>query len=283
MAVTEKLNTAMNNTHGNLHLSSLNTNKEQTNMKKSFAVIIFLSASITTIWAQKISMNTLTTAGDYTKNKNGVSVSWTIGEVFSQTITNDHHVTEGFQQGALERQAKVQLTATRQDASTVILEWQATGTIEYTGGFYVQRRFEGEYEFQSIAFIKGENNKHGYLAIDANTSSKNTFYRIEYLNNNNSLTTNIEAVKGIPVIEYISVYPNPVVNQLNIRFKSDVEDEISIQIFDQTGRTHIPQDLFPVSNQTYEVKAVNDLPTGIYIINVIKNGSLLGSKQFVKS
>ena len=49
--------------------------------------------------AQQISRDILTTAGGVAKNTDGVSLSWTIGDVFSQTTLSEQHLTEGFQQG----------------------------------------------------------------------------------------------------------------------------------------------------------------------------------------
>ena len=48
---------------------------------------------------QQLSRSIITTAGDFSKNENGVSLSWSMGEVFSQTMLHDHHLTGGFQQG----------------------------------------------------------------------------------------------------------------------------------------------------------------------------------------
>jgi len=69
-------------------------------MKKELLLLIFIIATSTS-YAQQISRSILTTAGDVSKNKDGVTVSWTIGDVFSQTVQEDNHLTEGFQQGTL--------------------------------------------------------------------------------------------------------------------------------------------------------------------------------------
>jgi len=71
-----------------------------TYMTKLTLTLIFSAISIFTI-GQTISISTVTSAGDFVKNENGISMSWTMGEVFAQTIQDDNHLTEGFQQGEL--------------------------------------------------------------------------------------------------------------------------------------------------------------------------------------
>lgn len=69
-------------------------------MKKQFLLLILIT-SATISYAQQISRSIITTAGDTAKSKDGNTVSWTIGDVFGQTIQKEDHLTEGFQQGLL--------------------------------------------------------------------------------------------------------------------------------------------------------------------------------------
>lgn len=68
-----------------------------------FFLILFISS---TAAAQSLSRSNLSTAGGLVSNDVGVSLSWTIGEVFSETIQNNSHVTGGFQQGELSKTQK---------------------------------------------------------------------------------------------------------------------------------------------------------------------------------
>lgn len=73
-------------------------------MKLNFLLHLFLLTTYS-ISAQEISREILTTAGDISKNENGVSLSWTIGDVFCQTMLAEQHLTEGFQQGDLAKKS----------------------------------------------------------------------------------------------------------------------------------------------------------------------------------
>ena len=69
-------------------------------MKYSIALIALFFAFMP-LYGQDISQSTISTAGGSTTNKSGLSMSWTIGEVFGQTAEKGCYVTEGFQQGLL--------------------------------------------------------------------------------------------------------------------------------------------------------------------------------------
>ncbi len=65
------------------------------------ALIFFFSS---TTYGQEISISTISPSGDYVKNEAGISVSWTMGQVFDQSIFGNYHFTEGFQQGTLSQE-----------------------------------------------------------------------------------------------------------------------------------------------------------------------------------
>lgn len=71
----------------------------------TFMKINFLALSFCffffTIDAQNISSEVISSAGDYSATDNGVSINWTIGEIYGETIIGEHHLTAGFQQGEL--------------------------------------------------------------------------------------------------------------------------------------------------------------------------------------
>ena len=68
---------------------------------KLFSTLLALLCISLSATAQQISRDFLTSAGGFSIDENGISLSWSIGGVFCQTIIGDHHLTEGFQQGEL--------------------------------------------------------------------------------------------------------------------------------------------------------------------------------------
>lgn len=72
--------------------------------KYPFTLILLFLAHI--LFSQTISRSNLATAGDVLSNSSGVTLSWTIGEVYSNTVKQANHITGGFQQGILIKKDK---------------------------------------------------------------------------------------------------------------------------------------------------------------------------------
>ncbi len=77
---------------------------------KTSLFFLGLMLSSTIFFGQQISRSTLSTAGDLSKSETGISLTWTVGEVFSETIQSEYHVTGGFQQGVLAKSISTDAT-----------------------------------------------------------------------------------------------------------------------------------------------------------------------------
>ncbi len=75
-------------------------------MRSKFSFTLLLLFSTHILISQTISRSNLATAGDVLSNSSGVTLSWTIGEVFSNTVQQANHITGGFQQGILPKKNK---------------------------------------------------------------------------------------------------------------------------------------------------------------------------------
>lgn len=70
-------------------------------MNKKLIFILLLLAVVQTMFSQKIILSVLAPAGDY-KSLSGYSLSWTMGEVMTETFASgDLKLTQGFQQPGL--------------------------------------------------------------------------------------------------------------------------------------------------------------------------------------
>ncbi len=87
-----------------------------TQIMKLIYTISVLSFFMTTLFGQEFSMNIISAAGDYHINEEGTSISWTMGQIFNQSILGDDHLTEGFQQGKLQDQT-VQRNSSKETSS----------------------------------------------------------------------------------------------------------------------------------------------------------------------
>jgi hypothetical protein len=70
-------------------------------MHKKLVFILILCAAVQAVFSQKIILSVLAPAGDY-KSLSGYSLSWTMGEVMTETFASgDLKLTQGFQQPRL--------------------------------------------------------------------------------------------------------------------------------------------------------------------------------------
>lgn len=102
----------------------------------------------------------------------------------------------------------------------------------------------------------------------------------------NTVTWTIEkALLGIENIESttddfeISMFPNPALNSVNLKFESHTVDNLSIEIISMEGRK-----LLTTSLSNYETKSIDTstFSTGIYLTNFYANHVLIASKKLVK-
>lgn len=58
--------------------------------------------------SQEVSRSIQSSSGGHIKNNQGYTIEWTFGAQFSQTVKSENHLTEGFQQGSLNKQKIVE-------------------------------------------------------------------------------------------------------------------------------------------------------------------------------
>jgi hypothetical protein len=78
----------------------------------------------------------------------------------------------------------------------------------------------------------------------------------------------ILGVNDINEIENINVYPNPTSGQLNVALTTTLNDDVTFQIVDMMGKIVSSETIAINGNYTYTT-TVNDLSSGIYMVNVI--------------
>lgn len=240
--------------------------------------IIILTTSLA--YSQNISLSTITTAGGYVTNDKGISVSWSIGQVFSLTTQSDQHVTEGFQQGKLDATGKIILNATRKNASTVFLQLNKKGSFD-TKQFSLQRRHANEQSFVTIATINNSDNSI-LTYFDNNNSEKNTEYRILFTNHRINKISNLATVEGTPRILNMTIFPNPTVEYLNIKLSNSTDKMIIVNIWDVNGKNVFSNKYQIIDNQIINIPNLDELSKGSYIVQATNGTEIIGSQPFVK-
>ena len=160
------------------------------------------------------------------------------------------------------------------DNQRVTLNW-ATATEKNAAYFVIERSADGQ-NFQAIKEIKAAGNsivRKDYASIDNDPLSISTiYYRLKQVDTDGkSAYSKVVAVKKA-VKNEINIFPNPAQNVVNIITNEALE---SVKIFNLQGS------LLKTSSKS-EVE-INDIPTGIYIIEVQTSGSELVRKKFLKN
>jgi hypothetical protein len=83
----------------------------------------------------------------------------------------------------------------------------------------------------------------------------------------------------------ISVYPNPAIDIISIKFNSlnDINGDINAEIFDIHGKLKFKQNYSSLEdNKSIEIY-LNDLNQGMYLIQISSSDKVLGKKRFIKT
>ncbi len=181
-----------------------------TSMKNIFFFFLILGALPSQ--AQQISRASISPAGDFTSNENGVFINWTFGLSFTETMQGTNAITGGFQQGALNRSAK--------DRSPLpsLTEEQSPET--------------------PVAKIKKE--------------------------------------------VQLSLFPNPTIDLVSIRFAVPLTAPVMAILFDSSGR-QISQQELPSQSSEVQLTQVGDLPSGTYFIQLFQNQESISALSFIKN
>lgn len=128
----------------------------------------------------------------------------------------------------------IQLSGSFQN-NAVNLSWSQNGGVSSDDIFNAEESDNGT-DFHSIVSIAANMNKSVYAFSDYNISADVQYYRIKQTDGYGAVYySNIVAVKT-GSIPSINVYPNPAVNVVNVLIQSSVQETISIQLADISGK-----------------------------------------------
>lgn len=129
-------------------------------------------------------------------------------------------------------------------------------------------------QFTSIGSVQASN-KSSYQFIDLAAQSNLSYYRLKITSSNGQVRySDILAVKA-GVANSIAMYPNPVVNSLNI---TGLSNATTIKIFNTTGQL-VAIEKTSANTLSLDVTA---LKPGLYMMQVLKNGEVATQQRFVR-
>lgn len=118
-----------------------------------------------------------------------------------------------------------------------LLQWQTKSELNFNS-FIIEKSYDGE-RFDQITSLKangGVNTASEYKYLDPDNLAKIQYYRLKLLDNDGSYSySNIVSIAGA-LKEEISIFPNPVRDNINIYFPKDVLGQLTEEIFDISGK-----------------------------------------------
>lgn len=185
----------------------------------------------------------------------------------------------------------VSFKADRRNVDEVELNW-ITATETNNHGYEIERMFDNETTFSIINFVEGQGtttNTTNYQYVDNNSYSGVTYYRLKQMDNDGTFTySEVRAVTGKANqnTNYIdvSIYPNPVYDELKVRFNELPQDVTSatVQIVNINGQIVQEFNAGLQSHQVLEIEEVKHLAPAMYLLSIRMNNGEQILQKFVK-
>jgi hypothetical protein len=171
-------------------------------------------------------------------------------------------------------------------AGNVELKWR-TAAEQNNAGFYVERSADGR-TFESISFVKGTGNSNtvtSYNHIDKNAfasaGSKTIYYRLKQTDLNGSFTysNTIKLIGENDVLTSVSVYPNPVQGEVNVRLSAVQSSAVTFTVYDMSGRMVLNKQVsVSEGDNLFTLPDTAELQQGVYFMRISWEGNTITEK-----
>jgi hypothetical protein len=170
-----------------------------------------------------------------------------------------------------------------------LLKW-ITMSEQNNNGFELQRSADGV-NFSTIAFIRSKaafgnsNSAIQYAFDDATPLMSRNHYRLKQLDNSNrSAYSNTVLLQGQMVMQLKigGVYPNPVINVLNIILLSPKQENMQVMITGLDGKVWLQRNMSVITGDNYLKMDVSRLAAGNYLIKAVSESGETCVTRFVK-
>ena len=176
----------------------------------------------------------------------------------------------------------ISFNGTLQSDLSALLKWKTANEINTTG-FNVERSIDGN-NFKQIGFLKATGSKS---LFDYNFTDKEAvdqqstvlYYRLQIINNDGSFKYSNNVTITLPVTKaIINIAPNPVVDDLRGTIVSPFTANVTLRIFDNTGRLMLQTNTFVKKGTNNFIQNINHLATGAYYLDISGNGIISRTK-----
>lgn len=164
----------------------------------------------------------------------------------------------------------------KKNENAIQLDWKTFSEIN-NRGFVIERSVSGN-TFDSIGYMPSRSTgANEYSFVDKSPFNGINYYRLRQLDKNGKASFSPVRQAEINTIDKISIFPNPVGDQL--RFSSNFDmNNVHLQIIGMGGKTIMESILSGSGSQQVPV----NLPPGMYTAVFIKNGNALFKLPFIK-
>jgi hypothetical protein len=173
--------------------------------------------------------------------------------------------------------------AARQD-KTVQLNWTA-GKIDRTQKFEIERSSDGINfkRVQSFTVQSKTRSSQNFKFYDVNSLPVISYYRIKIYYTNNTITYSaVKKIDGINgEINAVTLFPNPVINSLNVNFLSRKSQDITVMLVQADGKSLQQKQAHVNIGNNKILMETSSIQTGLYLIKVYdQDGSATVKKIF---
>ena len=84
------------------------------------------------------------------------------------------------------------------------------------------------------------------------------------------------------IFRYLRIYPNPATGTVNIEFANEQELTIRVNIYNALGKKLISKDLYNVRGKSHHSFDINQIPEGIYYLQLVTNKGTVTRKLVVR-
>ncbi|RXK59313.1 T9SS type A sorting domain-containing protein [Lacibacter luteus] len=141
---------------------------------------------------------------------------------------------------------------------------------------YIVERSSNNISFTAIGSVEARgtaNEKINYLFTDANAAAiaATVYYRIKITDKDGSAKyTNVVPVSFEAYTRaFVTVQPNPVVNNATVLVMSAAEETVQLRVTDNTGRTVMSKNILLTKGRNTLDLNVSSLPSGLYYLDVV--------------
>ncbi|MBK0403323.1 IPT/TIG domain-containing protein [Adhaeribacter sp. BT258] len=167
----------------------------------------------------------------------------------------------------------VSFKATRkgQDA---LLEWQTAEELD-NAGFEVEVSEDGR-TFRKLQYLEAKGRNSHYSYLDAGLNKKGMrYYRLKQLDLDESFSYSpIRTLDFGDVKTVTTAWPNPFSSNLFVKLTTQIEEPVTLVVTDVLGRVRYKQEFnLKPGNHQVELELAENLPAGLYLLEVIRKES----------